>query len=125
MIDLKACCQRLDYLVRTGRACPRNRARVEKLLANIKMSVESGDIEALQDRRDLSDSYLKFCELTLMGEDTAATIRDLRKFAKDELDSANCRLAEFKALRKQYEDGGRRELAVFMKKNAKAGEYPT
>jgi hypothetical protein len=89
------------------------------------MSVESEDIEALQDRRDFSDSYLKFCELTLMGEDSAATIRDLRKFAKDELDSASCRLAEFKALRKQYEDEGRDELAVFMQKKAKAGEYPT
>ncbi|KAJ7812418.1 hypothetical protein B0H13DRAFT_2471137 [Mycena leptocephala] len=119
MVDLKACCQRLDYLVRTGRACPLNRARIEKLVANIKMSLKSGDIEALQNRSDFSDSYLKFCELTLMGEDTAATIRDLRKFAKDELDSAYCRLAEFKALRKQYEDGGRRELAVFMQKTPK------
>ncbi|KAJ7830122.1 hypothetical protein B0H13DRAFT_1916060 [Mycena leptocephala] len=120
MVDLKACCQRLDYLVRTGRACPLNRARIEKLVANIKMSLKSGDIAALQDRRDFSDSYVKFCELTLMGEDTAATIRDLRKLAKDELDSASYRLAEFKALRKQYEDGGRRALAVFMQKNAKA-----
>ncbi|KAJ7873946.1 hypothetical protein B0H13DRAFT_2348814 [Mycena leptocephala] len=74
------------------------------------MSVESGDIEALQDRRDFSDSYLKFCELTLMGEDTAATIRDL---LADWPNSKHCE-------RKQYENGGRHELTVFMQKNAKA-----
>jgi hypothetical protein len=43
---------------------------------------------------------------------------------KDELDRANRRVEEFNALRKHYEDGGRRDLVVLMQENAKSGEYP-
>ncbi|KAJ7912183.1 hypothetical protein B0H13DRAFT_2660217, partial [Mycena leptocephala] len=68
--NLNARCQRLEYLFRTGRACPRNRARVEKLIESIKMSSALNDIELLRNRESFSDLYFKFCELTLMGEDT-------------------------------------------------------
>jgi hypothetical protein len=123
--NLNAQCQRLEYLCRTGRACPRNRARAEKLLASIKMSSALKNIKLLRNRDSFSDLYFKFCELTLMGEDTAVTIQKLRKLVKDELDRANRRVEEFNALRKHYEDGGRRDLVVLMQENAKAGEYPT
>ncbi|KAJ7866130.1 hypothetical protein B0H13DRAFT_2561617 [Mycena leptocephala] len=108
--NLNARCQRLEYLFRTGRACPRNQARVEKLLESIKMSSALKNIELLRDRDSFSDLYFKF----------SATIRNLRKLVKDELDLANCRVEEFDALRKHYEDGGRRDLVILMQENAKA-----
>jgi hypothetical protein len=43
----------------------------------------------------------------------------------DELDRASRRVEEFNALRKHYEDGGRRDLVVLMQENAKVGEYLT
>jgi hypothetical protein len=52
-------------------------------------------------------------------------MQKLRKLVKDELDRANRRVEEFDALRKHYEDGGRRDLVVLMQEKAKAGEYPT
>ncbi|KAJ7873942.1 hypothetical protein B0H13DRAFT_1894767 [Mycena leptocephala] len=119
--NLKARCQQLEYLFRTGRACPRNRARVEELLANIKMSYVLEEIEFRRGPENFSDLYVKFCELALVGGDAAATIRDLRKLVKDEVDQANRRVEEFNALRKHYEDGGRQDLVILMQENAKAG----
>jgi hypothetical protein len=72
--------------------------------------------------------YFSACESYLLlgsTEDTEEFTQRLHEKVKDELNLASRRLADFKALRKQYEDGGRRELAVFMQENAKAGEYPT
>jgi hypothetical protein len=123
--NLNAQCRQLDYLFRKGRDSPRNQARVEKLIANIKMSFALDDIDLLRGRENFLDLYFKFCELTLMGEDTAATIQKLRKLVKDELHWANRRVNEFNALRKHYEDGGRRDLIILMQENAKAGEHPT
>ncbi|KAF7356387.1 hypothetical protein MVEN_00971300 [Mycena venus] len=120
MTELKAWCQRLEYLCRTGRACSGNRARIEKVLAQILNSRALRDIELLRGRKDFTELYFKFCELTLMGEDTAVTIRDLRKLVKNEHDLASLRVKEFSALREQYEGGGRRDLIAVMQANAKA-----
>ncbi|KAJ7912176.1 hypothetical protein B0H13DRAFT_1875107 [Mycena leptocephala] len=104
--NLNARCQRLEYLLRTGRACPRNRARAENCLRYQDVLCLE-DIELLRDRESFSDLY-------------SATIQKLRKLVKDEIDRANHRVEEFNALRKHYEDGGRRDLVVLMQENAKA-----
>ncbi|KAJ7869652.1 hypothetical protein B0H13DRAFT_2670024 [Mycena leptocephala] len=120
MQDLQTWCKRLDYLFRTGRSSPRNRARIEQLLANIKLSSALRDVELLRGRKDLTELYFKFCELTVLGESTGETIRALRRLVQEEIDLANLRLEQFDTVRKQYEDGGRHELASLMQNNVNA-----
>jgi hypothetical protein len=58
-----------------------------------------------------------------LGESTGETIRALRRLVQEEIDLANLRLEQFDTVRKQYEDGGRHELASLMQNNVNAGEY--
>jgi hypothetical protein len=89
----------------------------------MKMSAALKGIELLRDRKDLTKLYFEFCELTVLGEGTGETIRALRRLVQDEIRLANRRVDEFNTVRKQYEDGGRRDLASLMQDSAKAGEY--
>jgi hypothetical protein len=125
MRDLQAWCKRLDYLFRRGQPCPQNRARIEQLLATIDMSPVLNDIELLRDRKDLTKLYFKFCELTLMGEDTGEIVQDLRRSVHDQIRLANRQIDEFNSVYTEYREGGRQELALLMQKNAEAGEYAT
>jgi hypothetical protein len=124
MRDLQTWCKRLDYLLRTDHPCPRNWAQIVQLLGTIKLSSALKDVELLRDRKDLTELYFKFCELTVLGEDIEETIQALRRLVQDEIDLANCRIGEFNTVRKQYEDGGRHELASLMQNKVNAGEYP-
>ncbi|KAJ7912181.1 hypothetical protein B0H13DRAFT_1875113 [Mycena leptocephala] len=98
--ELKARCNQLEYLLRTGRSCPATRDRLISLVRNIKQSSALEDIEHLRDRGRPSESCVNWW--------------------KDELVRANRRVQEFDGLRKHYEDGGRRDLVVLMQENAKA-----
>jgi hypothetical protein len=82
-------------------------------------------MEYLQHREYFKELYFKFCELSLIGEGPGATIRQLHKLVKDEINRANRRVEEFNAARKHYENGGRHHLVTLMREKAEAGEYPT
>ncbi|KAJ6572989.1 hypothetical protein B0H10DRAFT_2105980 [Mycena sp. CBHHK59/15] len=119
--DLKASCKKLEYLLRTGRSSPALRRRIETLLERIKNSPAMDEIDLVRKLDEFTQLHLEFCELSLTGQDTKATIRDLRELVQNELYKAKLRVEEFNSLSKlYYTEGGRHDLAVLMQENVRA-----
>ncbi|KAJ7461238.1 hypothetical protein FB451DRAFT_491076 [Mycena latifolia] len=117
--ELKASCQKLHYLLRTGRSSSAVRNRTAAMLNRIESS-PALDIDRLQSLDDFTELYLKFCELSLEGGETKEILRALRKLVEEESEKADKRVQEFEAMMKAYSERGRQNLAGLMAENAKA-----
>ncbi|KAJ7499619.1 hypothetical protein FB451DRAFT_1205995 [Mycena latifolia] len=126
--DLKATCDKLQYLLWTDRSCPNLQDRVEKLLDNIRTS-PALDLDHLEGVEDFTEAYLGFCALSLTSQDpdipsssspSEDMMRELHQLADRELKKAIQRLETFDSLYAAYLEDGRQDIAAVMRQNEKA-----
>ncbi|KAJ6530143.1 hypothetical protein B0H19DRAFT_480285 [Mycena capillaripes] len=125
---LKASCNKLKYLLQTGRSTPTVRKRLTSLVNCVQecTAVELKELDFLRNQDDFTPLYLRFCELIAQQEDTTEILRDLRKMVKDELEKAKEQLEGYGALKRQYSQD-RQDLVAFFQDNvdaAKKARFP-
>ncbi|KAJ6530111.1 hypothetical protein B0H19DRAFT_479929 [Mycena capillaripes] len=123
---LKASCNKLKYLLQTGRSTPAVRKKLTSLVNHVQEYVSVKELDLLRKQDDFTPLYLRFCELIAQQEDTTEIVRDLRKMVKDELERAKEQLEGFGVLKGQYAQD-RQDLVAFFQDNvdaAKKARFP-